>query len=149
MINKKAFLTSLMALPFTVGSFVTPISAFASSSGDSLEDMISQTTCKEKPIISNYSFANTEMLSKLRTINPAAYTLIPVDVLSAAYQQDFLRQGTNKIMQISTGFKLYLNSAIVKSIKYVGYGVASEISGDRGVVINFSTRGDLVSWYQQ
>jgi hypothetical protein len=144
LINKKAFLTSLMALTFTVGSFVTPISAFASSLGDSLEDMISQTTCKEKPIISNYSIANTEMLSKLRTINPAAYTLIPVDVLS-----DFLRQGTNKIMQTSTGFKLYLNSAIVKSIKYVGYGVASEISGDRGVVINFSTRGALVSWYQQ
>lgn len=183
MINKQAFLTSLMGLTFTVGSFVTPISAFASSSGGSLEDMISQTTGKEDPIISTRYISNTEILSKLRTINPTAYDSIPADVLTAAYQQDFLRQGTTKIVKTSTGFKLYLNSAIVKSIKYAGYGaataaaaavaaaisaatfgigtatiaamggvaaqVASEISGCRGVVINFSTRGALVSWYQQ
>lgn len=127
--------------------------------------------------------SNTEILNQLKTINPTAYASIPADVLAAAYHQDLLRQGTTKIVKTKNGFKLYLNSAIVKTIKYAGYGaaaaaaaavaaaisaatfgigsatiaamgavaakVASKISGSRGVVINFSTKGALVSWYQQ
>ena len=141
LINKQAFLTSLMGLTFTVGSFVTPISAFASSSGGSLEDMISQTTGKEDPIISTRYISNTEILSKLRTINPTAYDSIPADVLTAAYQQDFLRQGTTKIVKTSTGFKLYLNSAIVKSIKYAGYGAATAAAAAVAAAISAATFG--------
>jgi len=134
-----------MGLTFTVGSFVTPISAFASSSGGSLEDMISQTTGKEDPIISTRYISNTEILSKLRTINPTAYDSIPADVLTAAYQQDFLRQGTTKIVKTSTGFKLYLNSAIVKSIKYAGYGAATAAAAAVAAAISAAIFGGLTT----
>ena len=121
------------------------------------------------------SISNGQILNALKENNPEAYAKIPESERITLLRQDMLRQGGTYIKTNSTGFTVYLNSAIVKIAKAVGVGAVAasiasvaataglstgtatfissalstligEIPSNRGVWIKLSNKGSLVKW---
>lgn len=159
-------LQTVVTLLFTATPFIVSASSISA-------DNQTLKTCTEQSSTVVY-MNNERFLNNLKAQNPEAYNKIPETVKSEAIYAGLLRQGTTKIVRTSNGFKIYLNSAIVKTIKYTGIGaagitattggigspafvgvgavigyIANEVNASRGIVVTFSKKESLVSWKQQ
>lgn len=121
------------------------------------------------------SISNGQILNALKENSPEAYAKISVSERTALLRQDMLRQGGTYIKTNSTGFTVYLNSAIVKTAKIAGmsavaWGIASvaatagltagptaaisaavggiigQVPDGRGVWVKLSNKGSFVTW---
>lgn len=138
---------------------------------DSINNVNEEMTIPDKYI----SISNSQILNALKENNPEAYAKIPVSERTALLRQDMLRQGGTYIKTNSTGFTVYLNSAIVKTAKLAGMGAVAwaiasvaatagltagptaaistvvggligQVPDGRGVWAKLSNEGSLVTW---
>lgn len=134
MIKKKLGITLLTVV--TLLSTATPL--IASASSISSDNQTLKTSAEQG---STVYMNNETFLNNLKTQNLAGYNKIPDSVKAEAIHADLLRQGTTKIVRTSNGFKIYLNSAIVKTIKYTGIGAAAVLGVLGAAGITATTAG--------
>ncbi|AYM02535.1 hypothetical protein D8911_05795 [Levilactobacillus brevis] len=81
------------------------------------------------PIDSNVEqvdMTNAELLQRLQVLDPIGYSKMPQSYIQGLLRQDMMRQGTTKYVKEKHGhYRIYINSAIVKGIKYGYIGVAA------------------------
>ena len=134
---KKRNLGITLLTVVTLLSTATPFIASASSISADNQTLKTSTEQSSTVVYMN----NETFLNNLKAQNPEAYNKIPETVKAEAIHTDLIRQGTTKIVRTSNGFKIYLNSAIVKTIKYTGIGAAAVLGVIGAAGITATTAG--------
>ena len=88
-----------------------------------------------------YYFTNQQILNIIKQNNPAAYAAIPASVIDEALRGDLLRQGGTYVKRNKNGFSIYLNSAIVKVLRYTEIGGAAALTALVGAGISAGSMG--------
>lgn len=105
--NKNTAATLIAALTFGASTTIAPVIANAATT---------QSTSSEQ----TFYISEARLLDYIKNNYPNSYAKIPDSLKGEAG----IQQGTTKVVKTKTGFKIYLNSAIIKILKYSAIGAA-------------------------
>lgn len=140
-ISNRLVVSSALVLILS-GTIAPTVANAATASEASANSVIMNSEETNQADVPNIQYiSGSVILTALQEKDPEAYARIPKSVRREIQIQDMLRQGTTKVVRTKNGFKIYLNSAIVKAIKYAGVGVSTVVGVVAAAGITASTIG--------